>query len=36
MSVGLLKRNGRTDPQYDVPVVDGISAQALRSKPFKL
>jgi len=36
MSVGLLKRNGRTVPQYDVPVVDGISTHALRSKPFKL
>jgi len=35
MSVGLLKQNGRTALQYDVPVVDGISTQALRSKPFK-
>lgn len=36
MSVGLLKQTGRTDPQYDVHVVDGISTQALHSKPFKL
>ncbi len=32
----LLKQTGRTAPQYDVPVVDGISTKALRSKPFKL
>ena len=35
MSVGLLKQTGRTDPLYDVPVVDGISTHTLLSKPFK-
>lgn len=36
MSVGLLKQTGRTVPQYDVHVVDGISTHALPSKLFKL